>query len=31
MLFNKKIEDCTPGPLGLKPNHAWVAPEHQRK
>ncbi len=31
MLFNKNIEDCTPGPLGLKPNHAWVAPEHQRK
>lgn len=31
MLFNKNIEDCTPGPLGLKPNHAWVAPENQRK
>ncbi|MFT4844045.1 MAG: hypothetical protein ACI90M_004527, partial [Candidatus Azotimanducaceae bacterium] len=28
---NKDIEDCTPGPLGLKPNHAWVAPENQRK
>lgn len=31
MLLNKDIEDCTPGPLGLKPNHAWVAPENQRK
>lgn len=31
MLFHKNIQDCSPGPLGLKPNHAWVAPEHQRK
>ncbi|MFT4512052.1 MAG: ABC-type transport system substrate-binding protein [Planctomycetota bacterium] len=31
MLFNKHIEECSPGPLGLKPNRAWVAPQDQRK
>lgn len=31
MLFNKHVEDCSPGPLGMKPNDAWVAPQHQRK
>lgn len=31
VLFNKHIEDCVVGPLGLKPNAAWVAPENQRK
>lgn len=30
MLFNQHIEDCVPGPLGLKPDRAWVAPEYQR-
>tara|TARA_R110002094_G_scaffold184675_1_gene161435 strand:+ start:2770 stop:4473 length:1704 start_codon:yes stop_codon:yes gene_type:complete len=31
MLVNKHLEDCNPGPLGLKPDHAWVAPENQKK
>lgn len=31
MLFNKNIEDCQPGPRGLKPNWGWVKPEHQRR
>lgn len=31
VLFNRRIEDCVVGPLGLKPNAAWVAPEFQRK
>lgn len=31
VLFNKQIEDCVVGPLGLRPNKAWVAPASQRK
>jgi len=31
ILFRKDIEECEPGPLGLKPNHAWVPHEKQRK
>ncbi|MCK5940386.1 MAG: ABC transporter substrate-binding protein [Planctomycetes bacterium] len=30
MLFSKDIEDCRPGPLGLKPSRAWVPHEKQR-
>ena len=31
MLFNKNIEDCQPGPRGLKPDWGWVEPERQRR
>ena len=31
MLFSVHIQDCLPGPLGLKVDKAWVLPEHQRK
>lgn len=31
VLFNRHIEDCLVGPLGLKPNTAWVPPPLQRK
>lgn len=31
MLLNRSIEDCAPGPLGLRPYRAWVAPELQRR
>ena len=30
VLFNRHIEDCVVGPLGLKPNRAWVPAELQR-
>jgi ABC-type transport system substrate-binding protein len=31
MLFRKDIEDCVPGPLGVRPHRAWVPHELQRR
>jgi len=31
VLFHKDIEDCVVGPLGLRPNMAWVEPAKQRQ
>lgn len=31
VLFNRHIEDCEPGPLGLSPHRAWVPPDYQRQ
>jgi len=31
VLANKDVQDLVPGPLGLRPDHAWVAPENQRR
>ncbi|MFK7739248.1 MAG: ABC transporter substrate-binding protein [Planctomycetota bacterium] len=31
LLLNRDLQDCEPGPLGLKPYRAWVAPELQRR
>ena len=31
ILFNRHVQACDPGAMGLSPARGWVAPEHQRR